>query len=151
MQSSPFFAGAGIGLTAGFASGISGAGILNNHTLTINNSTVTGIGIQKAGKLFYNAMLSKTAGMTYLKYRTATNTMPIIQLGLVPVAVDVAVSVAVAVAVTVLVATEFGRGSTQKEGWALTPSDVDDVVIDLMYLPFDAAGLARRISSFTAW
>ena len=28
---------------------------------------------------------------------------------------------------------------------------VDDVVIDLMYRPLDAAGLVRRISSRTAW
>ncbi len=39
---------------------------------TCNGSTVTGIGIQKAGRIFYNAMLSKTSGMTYLRYRTAT-------------------------------------------------------------------------------
>ena len=34
--------------------------------------TVTGIGIQTVGKIFYNAMLAKTTGMTYLQYRTAT-------------------------------------------------------------------------------
>jgi Zn-dependent metalloprotease len=39
---------------------------------TCNGSTVTGVGIQTAGRVFYNAMLSKTAGMTYLRYRTAT-------------------------------------------------------------------------------
>jgi Zn-dependent metalloprotease len=39
---------------------------------TCNGSTVTGIGIQTAGKIFYNAMLAKTTSMTYLKYRTAT-------------------------------------------------------------------------------
>jgi len=39
---------------------------------TCNSSTVTGIGIQTAGKIFYNAMLAKTTSMTYLKYRTAT-------------------------------------------------------------------------------
>ena len=33
---------------------------------------VTGLGIRTAGKIFYNAMLSKTSGMTYLQYRTAT-------------------------------------------------------------------------------
>jgi Zn-dependent metalloprotease len=39
---------------------------------TCNGSTVTGIGTQPAATIFYNAMLSKTAGMTYLRYRTAT-------------------------------------------------------------------------------
>jgi Zn-dependent metalloprotease len=39
---------------------------------TCNSTTITGIGIQTAGKIFYNAMLSKTSGMTYLQYRTAT-------------------------------------------------------------------------------
>ncbi|GAA4524223.1 hypothetical protein GCM10023192_03000 [Amycolatopsis samaneae] len=41
---------------------------------TCNNSTVTGIGIQNAGRVFYNAMLLKTSGMTYKRYRTATLT-----------------------------------------------------------------------------
>jgi hypothetical protein len=39
---------------------------------TCNGSTVTGIGIQTVGKIFYNAMLAKTTGMTYLQYRVAT-------------------------------------------------------------------------------
>jgi Zn-dependent metalloprotease len=39
---------------------------------TCNGSTVTGTGIQDVGKIFYNAMLSKVSGMTYLQYRTAT-------------------------------------------------------------------------------
>jgi len=39
---------------------------------TCNGSTITGIGIQTAGKIFYNAMLAKTTSMSYLKYRTAT-------------------------------------------------------------------------------
>ena len=39
---------------------------------TCNGSTVTGIGVQTAARIFYNAMLSKTSGMTYLRYRTAT-------------------------------------------------------------------------------
>ena len=39
---------------------------------TCNSSTVTGIGLLAAGKIFYNAMLAKTTGMTYLKYRTQT-------------------------------------------------------------------------------
>lgn len=33
------------------------------------------------------------------------------------------------------VATDFGRGSTAKQGWALTPADVADVVIDLLRSP----------------
>jgi hypothetical protein len=39
---------------------------------TCNGSTVTGIGLQTAGKIFYNAMLAKTTSMSYLNYRTAT-------------------------------------------------------------------------------
>jgi Zn-dependent metalloprotease len=39
---------------------------------TCNGSTLTGIGIQTAGKIFYNAMLQKTSRMTYAKYRIAT-------------------------------------------------------------------------------
>jgi hypothetical protein len=39
---------------------------------TCNGSAVTGLGIQPALRIFYNAMLSKTSGMTYLRYRTAT-------------------------------------------------------------------------------
>jgi Zn-dependent metalloprotease len=39
---------------------------------TCNGTSVTGVGIQTAGRVFYNAMLSKTAGMTYQSYRTAT-------------------------------------------------------------------------------
>ncbi|GHA91254.1 M28 family peptidase [Streptomyces termitum] len=41
---------------------------------TCNNSTVTGVGIQNAGKIFYGGMLLKTSGMTYKRYRTATLT-----------------------------------------------------------------------------
>ena len=41
---------------------------------TCNSTTITGIGIQNAGKIFYNAMLAKTTSMSYLKYRTATLT-----------------------------------------------------------------------------
>ncbi|HET6209342.1 MAG TPA: M4 family metallopeptidase, partial [Jatrophihabitans sp.] len=41
---------------------------------TCNSTSITGIGIQNAGKIFYNAMLAKTSGMTYFKYRTATLT-----------------------------------------------------------------------------
>ncbi|HST47372.1 M4 family metallopeptidase [Jatrophihabitans sp.] len=42
---------------------------------TCNGSTgLVGIGIQTAGKIFYNAMLLKTTSMSYFKYRTATLT-----------------------------------------------------------------------------
>lgn len=39
---------------------------------TCNGSTVTGVGVQTAARIFYNAMLTKTSRMTYLRYRTAT-------------------------------------------------------------------------------
>ena len=41
---------------------------------TCNSSTVTGLGVQTALKIFYNAMLLKTTGSSYLKYRTWTLT-----------------------------------------------------------------------------
>jgi hypothetical protein len=41
---------------------------------TCNGSTVTGIGVQTAVTIFYNAMLMKTTGFSYLRYRTATLT-----------------------------------------------------------------------------
>jgi Zn-dependent metalloprotease len=41
---------------------------------TCNSSTLTGIGVQAALKIFYNAMLLKTSGANYLKYRTWTLT-----------------------------------------------------------------------------
>jgi len=41
------------------------------------------------------------------------------------------------------VATEFGRGSTAKSGWALTPADVAEVVIDLLRSP--ARALFSRV------
>lgn len=41
---------------------------------TCNSTTLSGIGIQKAGKIFYNAMLMKTTSSSYLKYRTWTLT-----------------------------------------------------------------------------
>ncbi|MFI9380007.1 M4 family metallopeptidase [Kutzneria sp. NPDC052558] len=41
---------------------------------TCNSSTVTGLGVQNALKIFYNAMLLKTTGSSYLKYRTWTLT-----------------------------------------------------------------------------
>ncbi|MCW3817451.1 M4 family metallopeptidase [Micromonospora sp. DR5-3] len=39
---------------------------------TCNGSSVTGLGIQKAIKIMYNAMLMKTSSSSYLKYRTWT-------------------------------------------------------------------------------
>ncbi|MFJ5123058.1 M28 family peptidase [Kitasatospora sp. NPDC088548] len=41
---------------------------------TCNNSSVTGVGIRDAGRIFYGGMLLKTSGMTYKRYRTATLT-----------------------------------------------------------------------------
>ncbi|MEU4195103.1 M4 family metallopeptidase [Kribbella sp. NPDC026611] len=41
---------------------------------TCNSSSVTGLGIQKAIKIMYNAMLMKTSSSSYLKYRTWTLT-----------------------------------------------------------------------------
>jgi len=41
------------------------------------------------------------------------------------------------------VATDFGFGSSQKSGWALTPSDVADVVVDLLRSP--ARALYSRV------
>ena len=39
---------------------------------TCNSTTITGLGIQNAIKIMYNAMLMKTTGSSYLKYRTWT-------------------------------------------------------------------------------
>jgi Zn-dependent metalloprotease len=39
---------------------------------TCDGATVTGLGVRTAAEIFYNAMLSKTTSMTYLRYRTAT-------------------------------------------------------------------------------
>jgi Zn-dependent metalloprotease len=41
---------------------------------TCNSSSVTGVGIQNAEKIMYNAMLMKTSTSSYLKYRTWTLT-----------------------------------------------------------------------------
>jgi Zn-dependent metalloprotease len=41
---------------------------------TCNSTTLTGIGIQKAIKIMYNAMLMKTTSSSYVKYRTWTLT-----------------------------------------------------------------------------
>ncbi|WP_203817343.1 M4 family metallopeptidase, partial [Paractinoplanes ferrugineus] len=39
---------------------------------TCNGSTVTGLGIQTAIKIMYNAMLLKTSASSYLRYRVWT-------------------------------------------------------------------------------
>ncbi|ONI81237.1 peptidase M4 [Actinosynnema sp. ALI-1.44] len=39
---------------------------------TCNNTTITGIGIQKAGQVFYNGLLRKTATWTHARARVAT-------------------------------------------------------------------------------
>jgi Zn-dependent metalloprotease len=54
------------------ARGTSGGGDGQPASATCNNSTVTGIGIKDAGRIFYNAMLLKTTEMNYPRYRTAT-------------------------------------------------------------------------------
>jgi Zn-dependent metalloprotease len=41
---------------------------------TCNSSSVTGLGVQKAIRIMYNAMLMKTSSSSYLKYRTWTLT-----------------------------------------------------------------------------
>jgi hypothetical protein len=41
---------------------------------TCNSTTITGVGIQKAEQVMYNAMLMKTTSSSYLKYRTWTLT-----------------------------------------------------------------------------
>src|SRR5262249_39692900 len=41
---------------------------------TCNSTTITGVGIQNAAKIMYNAMLMKTSSSSYLKYRTWTLT-----------------------------------------------------------------------------
>ena len=41
---------------------------------TCNGSSVTGLGVQKAMKIMYNAMLLKTSSSSYVKYRTWTLT-----------------------------------------------------------------------------
>ena len=46
----------------------------NPTSPTCNGSSVTGIGIQKAQQIMYNAMLLKTTSSSYLKYRTWTLT-----------------------------------------------------------------------------
>lgn len=42
------------------------------NSSTCNQSTLPGVGIQNAGKIFYGGMLLKTSSMSYKKYRTAT-------------------------------------------------------------------------------
>ncbi|MGW8885777.1 M28 family peptidase [Streptomyces sp. NPDC055749] len=53
------------------AEGTSPGGGKPNST-TCNQTTLTGVGIQNAGKIFYGGMLLKTSSMSYKKYRTAT-------------------------------------------------------------------------------
>jgi len=54
------------------AQGTSGNG--QPASTTCNNTTITGLGIQKAITIMYNAMLMKTTASSYLKYRTWTLT-----------------------------------------------------------------------------
>ncbi|WP_250033478.1 M4 family metallopeptidase [Paractinoplanes maris] len=54
------------------AQGSSGGGSGQPSSTTCNGSTVTGLGIQNAMKIMYNAMLTKTSSSSYLKYRTWT-------------------------------------------------------------------------------
>ncbi|MCZ4122744.1 M28 family peptidase [Streptomyces sp. H39-S7] len=42
------------------------------NSSTCNSTTLTGVGVQTAGKIFYGGMLLKTSSMSYKKYRTAT-------------------------------------------------------------------------------
>ncbi|MER5729483.1 M28 family peptidase [Streptomyces sp. NPDC002138] len=42
------------------------------NSSTCNGTTLTGVGVQNAGKIFYGGMLLKTSSMSYKKYRTAT-------------------------------------------------------------------------------
>jgi len=54
------------------ARGTSGGGDGQPASPTCNSSTVTGVGIQKAITIMYNAMLLKTSSSSYLKYRVWT-------------------------------------------------------------------------------
>ncbi|MFD0520828.1 M4 family metallopeptidase [Paractinoplanes durhamensis] len=54
------------------AQGTSGNG--QPASTTCNSTTITGLGIQKAITIMYNAMLLKTSSSSYLKYRTWTLT-----------------------------------------------------------------------------
>jgi zinc metalloprotease ZmpA len=54
------------------AQGTSGNG--QPASSTCNSTTITGVGIQTAIKVMYNAMLMKTSSSSYLKYRTWTLT-----------------------------------------------------------------------------
>ncbi len=56
------------------AQGTSGGGSGQPTSTTCNSSTVTGLGIQNAMKIMYNAMLMKTSTSSYVKYRTWTLT-----------------------------------------------------------------------------
>ena len=48
--------------------------LANGGTSKCDSTVVTGIGVQAATKVMYNAMLSKTSSSSYLKYRTWTLT-----------------------------------------------------------------------------
>ncbi|WP_030440699.1 M4 family metallopeptidase [Actinoplanes subtropicus] len=54
------------------ARGTSGGGGGQPASPTCNSSTITGLGIQKAITIMYNAMLLKTSSSSYLKYRVWT-------------------------------------------------------------------------------
>ncbi|WP_438872121.1 M4 family metallopeptidase [Paractinoplanes rishiriensis] len=56
------------------AQGSSGGGSGQPTSTTCNGSAVTGLGIQKAITIMYNAMLMKTSSSSYVKYRTWTLT-----------------------------------------------------------------------------
>ena len=57
-----------------FVPALAGQRRLAERSPTCNSSTVTGLGIQKAIRIMYNAMLMKTSSSSYLKYRTWTLT-----------------------------------------------------------------------------
>ncbi|MGW6851422.1 M28 family peptidase [Streptomyces virginiae] len=42
------------------------------NSSTCNGTSLTGVGVQNAGKIFYGGMLLKTSSMSYKKYRTVT-------------------------------------------------------------------------------
>ncbi|MER7824112.1 M28 family peptidase [Streptomyces sp. NPDC096097] len=42
------------------------------NSSTCNGTSLTGVGVQNAGKIFYGGMLLKTSSMSYKKYRTTT-------------------------------------------------------------------------------
>jgi len=56
------------------AQGTGGGGGGQPTSTTCNSTSITGLGIQKAMTIMYNAMLMKTSSSSYLKYRTWTLT-----------------------------------------------------------------------------